>query len=205
MSGSTVFAGTSGGGIFRSINNGTSWTAVNSGLTYTDITSFVVSDGAIFAGTRGGGVFLSTNNGTRWTEVDSGLTNLNVLSLASSNNSIYAGISGSGVWRRPLSEMLPVSTQNPQHELSQQSSFKILPPNRSNSYVAIEFSLPHSEQTSAKIFNLSGHEIASLVNENPGSGKCRFLWNTRNIAPGCYAVRLRVGANTYIRSISVTR
>jgi ligand-binding sensor domain-containing protein len=204
VSGNTIFAGTDGSGIFRSTNNGTQWTAINSGLTDSTVFSFAVSGSAIFAGTFEG-VFLSKNNGTNWTPVNSGLTSSYVLSLSINDATLFAGTYGDGVWRRPLSEILPVNTQKPQQNLSRQESFKILSKNQNNHFVTIEFSVPHSEQITAKIYNLSGHETASLVNENPGSKTCRFLWNTRNVAPGCYAVRVRVGANTYIRSISVTR
>ena len=55
VSGSTIFAGTDGGGVFLSTNNGTSWTEVDSGLTGNglDVQSLAVSGSTIFAGTYG--------------------------------------------------------------------------------------------------------------------------------------------------------
>jgi ligand-binding sensor domain-containing protein len=204
VSGNTIFAGTDGSGIFRSTNNGTQWTAINSGLTDSTVFSFAVSGSAIFAGTFEG-VFLSKNNGTNWTPVNSGLTSSYVLSLSINDATLFAGTYGDGVWRRPLSEMLPVNVQKPQQNMSPLANFKILSPSRTNHFATIEFYSPYSQLATARIYNLSGHEIASLVNENHDSGKCRFLWNTRDIAPGCYAVKMRVGANTYEKNIPVTR
>jgi hypothetical protein len=97
ISGTNLFAGTSGGGgIFLSSNNGISWTAVDSGLTNLYVQSLAVSGANLFAGTVGGGVFLSTNNGTSWTSV--GLTDSYVFSLAVSGANLFAGTYGGGVF-----------------------------------------------------------------------------------------------------------
>ncbi len=43
MSGSNLFAGTSGG-VFLSTNSGTNWNAVNTGLTNTDVNALTILD-----------------------------------------------------------------------------------------------------------------------------------------------------------------
>jgi ligand-binding sensor domain-containing protein len=96
VSGTNLFAGTSGYGIYLSTNNGTSWTAVNNGLTNSDVRAFAVSGTNLFAGTYGG-VYLSTNNGTSWTAVNNGLTGtystyVNVLAVSGTN--LFAGTYG---------------------------------------------------------------------------------------------------------------
>lgn len=79
ISGSNLFAGTSGGGVFLSTNNGTSWTPVNdAALTNRFIRALAVSPANggsgtyLFAGTSGG-VYVSTNNGTSWKAASSGM------------------------------------------------------------------------------------------------------------------------------------
>ncbi len=57
VSGTNLFAGTSGGGVFLSTNNGASWTAVSTGLTNTHVYALGVSGTNLFAGTYGGGVW----------------------------------------------------------------------------------------------------------------------------------------------------
>lgn len=199
--GRNIFAGTYGGGIFLSTNNGTRWTAVNAGLPANDsINCLAVSGSNIFAGPNSGGVFLSTNNGASWTAVNSGFpVNIKVNSLVVSGSNIFAG-TGSGVWRRPLSEMLGVINQKP---LRSMLNFNIRSPRYANSNATTEFSLPQPDQVTVKIYNLSGHEIATLVNKNLGSGTHSVTWNTRNVAAGCYLVKMQAGSNSFVKSIPV--
>ncbi len=107
VSGTNLFAGTSGG-VILSTNNGTSWTAVNTGLTRADVRALAVSGTNVFAGTGnqsygpvsdGHGVFRSTDNGTSWTAVNEGLPKdtydttryLSIQCFASSGTSLFAG------------------------------------------------------------------------------------------------------------------
>jgi hypothetical protein len=96
VSGSNIFAGTSGG-VFLSTNGGASWTAVSTGLTNTYIASLAISGANIFAGT-GSGVFLSTNNGASWTSASSGVPANYIFSLAVSGSNIFAGTVSGGVY-----------------------------------------------------------------------------------------------------------
>jgi hypothetical protein len=208
VSGNTIFAGLWSGGVIRSANNGTSWTAVNSGLTIQGFTPSVealaANGGSIFAGTWGNGVFLSTNDGANWTAVNSGLTNTDIQSLAVSGGTLFAGTFFDGVWSRQISEM-GVLHPEPQGVTLDQSNFKVLSPNLTNSNAKIEFSLPHSDMVSVIVYNLLGHEIASLVNKNLSRGSHCIPWNTRNLAAGCYTVRLQAGSNSYVKSIPIFR
>ncbi len=72
VSGTNLFAGTSGGCVFLSTNDGTSWVAVNSGLTDSIVPSLAVIGTNVFAGTRSG-IFLTTNSGVNWMAVNAGL------------------------------------------------------------------------------------------------------------------------------------
>lgn len=90
-SGTTLFAGSFGGGVFQSTDNGLSWNATNSGLTNLNILSLAVNGTTMYAGTNGGGVFISTNSGASWVAVNNGLTNLSINALAVVGNTVYAG------------------------------------------------------------------------------------------------------------------
>ncbi len=60
--GTTLYAGTRGGGVFRSADKGASWIAANSGLTDKDVRALALApDGTLYAGTMIGGVFRSTD------------------------------------------------------------------------------------------------------------------------------------------------
>jgi hypothetical protein len=206
ISGNNVVAGTLRGGVFLSTNGGTSWTPVSSVSGGPIIWSLAMSGNNIFAGTDYG-VYLSTNNGVSWTPVNFGLTDTSgVNCLTVRSDTLFAGTDRTGVWSRPLSEMTTgVINDKPQRAMLNQENLSIRSPSHGSSDATIEFSLPHSDHVTVTVYNLSGHQIASLVNQNLGQGGHSIAWNTRNLAAGCYTVRLRTGANTYVKSISIFR
>ena len=65
--GTTLFAGTDGGGVFKSTDNGATWSASSNGITFPFITTLAVVGNDLFAGTLFG-VFRSSDNGLNWTE-----------------------------------------------------------------------------------------------------------------------------------------
>ena len=91
--GSSLFAGTFGGGIFRSDDNGFNWHSKNNRLRYKDsyISSIIISGNSIFACSNLYGVFKSTNNGESWDNVNGIMKNRNVYCLFKSGGNIYAG------------------------------------------------------------------------------------------------------------------
>jgi hypothetical protein len=204
VSGNTIFTGTEDDGIYFSTYNGTSWTAVDSGLANSTVLSLAVSDSIILAATDGGGIFLSANNGTNWAAINSGLKNTHVNCLTVSGSTIFAGTYYDGVWSRPISQV-GVLNPKPQRVILSQSNFKVLTPSLANANATIEFTLPHSDRVAISIYNLSGHEIASLVNKNIGQGAYSIAWNTRNVAAGCYMVKMQAGTDTYVKSIPIVR
>jgi photosystem II stability/assembly factor-like uncharacterized protein len=70
VSGTSLFAGTGGGGVFRSTSNGASWAASNRGLTGTTVYALAGDAGGILAGT-GGGLFRSGDRGASWQTLES--------------------------------------------------------------------------------------------------------------------------------------
>ena len=96
--GSTVFAGTNGGGVHRS--DGVSWTRQNTGLTSTVINTLASDSTGLYLGTEAG-IFRSADSGDSWTAINSGITNLSVKSLAVSSGApsfLTAGTNGGGVF-----------------------------------------------------------------------------------------------------------
>jgi hypothetical protein len=96
--GTTVFAGTSGGGVYVSSDNGASWTQRTVGLSSLNVNALAVNGAKIYAGTDVG-VFLSSDSGAHWTGLNSGaLAKTSVSCLSASSNgasgtSIVAGTS----------------------------------------------------------------------------------------------------------------
>lgn len=207
-----IFVGI-GDSIYHSINNGMSWIGGggDSGWPSTALISqvealcFAVSGTDIFAGTNGGGVFLSNNNGLSWTMV--GLMGSSVSALAVSGNNIFVGAWGDsvGVLRRPLSDFAGGTNPKRQLKMINWENLRVSSSNHTNSNAIIEFSMPHSDRVTVKIFNLSGHVMATLVDKNLESGSHSLNWDTKNITPGCYSVRIQVGEKCFVKSVPIFR
>jgi hypothetical protein len=202
--GDTILTATEGGGVFVLSKDGTIWKNCTTGLTSNYCTSLSWSDGCIFAGTTNG-VCLSTNTGESWTSVNSGLPNLSISSLAIYGGNLFAGTQYQGVWRRPLSEMTGVTSAQLKPQSTRQADFKIRSVRRGNHDVRIAFSLPCKDRATVKIFDLSGREIASLADQRLDPGSYSLTWDTRNVAKGCYLLRICAGSNTATQSIAVFR
>ena len=199
--GTNLFAGTRYGGIFRSTDNSATWTPVNSGLTNMGVFSFAASGAKLFAGT-GNGVFLSTDSGANWT-VPTGLpANTWVQALTVLGNNLFAATWGYGVWRLPLSETF---VQKPRNTSLTQFNFKLNSPNRFNHILSFEFSLLRPEQVTVQIIDLSGHQIAALVNKHLGTGAHHVSWDTRNMAPGGYILSFSAGGIKIDRKVLIVR
>jgi hypothetical protein len=214
VAGNTIFAGTYDG-IFISTNNGTKWTAADSGfITSSDtfppcVYAFAVSGGNIFAGTEESGVYVSTNNGASWTAANSGFIENNatrwIYSLAVSGDTLYAGTMGAGVWFTPISQIVGVHNFHIKQEQSFEPTFNVLSTSTSNYNATIQFSLSHPDKVSLTVYNFSGHQIGSLINQKLSQGTHSISWNTKNLTPGCYAVKLQEGSNTFVKSVPIIR
>jgi hypothetical protein len=167
-----------------------------------------VSGDRIFAGTDGDGIFQSIDNGASWNAVNSGispgLTNSTVASLAVDGGIVFAG-TGGGLYYRPLSELAGVIDSKPLRGTSHQARLDIHASGRTRPTATIEFSLPRSDRVTVGIYDLSGREIASLVNEYLVAGLYSIPWNTRTMASGHYPVRMQVGSDIFVKSVTIIR
>ncbi len=89
VSGTSLLAGTFGGGVFRLAENGESWVESNSGLRHGVVFALAVKETDIFAGTQGG-VFRSNDISRNWIEADLGLKSTSVCSLAANGTGVFA-------------------------------------------------------------------------------------------------------------------
>ncbi|HEY5122342.1 MAG TPA: T9SS type A sorting domain-containing protein [Ignavibacteria bacterium] len=193
ISGTTIFAGTSNAGVFRSVNNGENWTAI--GLTNQYVSSIVASGANIFAGTQyENGVFYSSNKGANWIQINQGFNNADVNCLLISGNHIFAGIGNNSVWKRPLMEIIgikPINTIIPDKYNLYQNY-----PNPFNPSTKIKFDIRagvRSQESEVKliIYDITGREIQTLVNEKLNPGTYEVTFDGSNFASGVYFYQLR--------------
>jgi photosystem II stability/assembly factor-like uncharacterized protein len=189
-------------GIYKSANNGISWNAINSGLSGKNVLSLFANGSDLYAGISGGGVFRSTDSGTNWAAFNTGLTDMNIRSFTVGEGYLFAGTNTSGVWRLYVGE---TSVKNPQNYLPEQFTFNLFTRNQSNATISISFSLPRFSPVQLKIYNLSGHLIATLYDKPMTAGAHTLMWDTRNVAAGCYMLRMQAGATTQVKAVPLFR
>jgi hypothetical protein len=74
-----------------------------------------------------------------------------------------------------------------------------------NRTITVECSLPHSEKVTFTMYDISGHEIASLGNLQLESGVHLLPLDIRNVATGCYIVRMQTAFKSLSTLLQIMR
>ncbi len=189
--GTKIIAGTIGEGVYITTNNGSNWSL--SGLTGSDILSLIVSGTNIFAGLHAEGVYFTSNNGANWISKNQGFPfTPDVYAMITANNYIfsnyyYLGNSGP-VYRRSYSEIIGI--KNITSEIPMSFSLGQNYPNPFNPTTNIKFALPKSSIVKITVFDITGKEIETLVNEQLQAGTYETKWNASNYPSGVYFYKL---------------
>ncbi len=78
-------------------------------------------------------------------------------------------------------------------------------PNPFNSTTMISFGLPEANNVSLKVFDLSGREIATLVEGNLSAGNHTALWNADAAPAGLYLVKMVSGSFSDTRKVTLLK
>jgi len=78
-------------------------------------------------------------------------------------------------------------------------------PNPFNPVTKIDFTLPISENVMLKIYDLSGREIVTILNEFRTAGYYTVDFNAANLASGIYYYKLTAGNNTAVNKMVVIK
>lgn len=193
-SGNKVFAGiyaSTNGGVYFSSNNGLNWQYRNNGIaTNTIINTFIFYNNYVIAAGRK--IYISTDDGINWQDVSSNLTvEYGARALAIVGSNIFVGTNLS-VWRRPLSEIIGIQTIST--EIPKVYTLKQNYPNPFNPTTQIEFSIPqNNEFVKLIVFDVTGKEISTLVNQQLNTGSYRVDFNGEYLASGVYFYKLEAG------------
>ena len=63
-------------------------------------------------------------------------------------------------------------------------------PNPFNPTTTIEFSIPQTEFVTVKVYNIAGHEITTLINDELSIGNHSIQWNGSHQPSGVYIVQI---------------
>ncbi len=86
-------------------------------------------------------------------------------------------------------------------------SFMLYPnfPNPFNPSTTIAFDLPRASEVTLKIFDLVGHEVATLAQQKMQAGRYSFKWDANGLPGGVYFYRLQTEAFTQTRKLLLLR
>jgi hypothetical protein len=95
------------------------------------------------------------------------------------------------------------AVSSPKEVISSQENFALLQnfPNPFNPKTTISYSLAHSGMVYLKVYDLSGVEVSSLVQEYQSAGEFEIEFNASNLPSGIYLYRLRSGDFTQTKKL----
>jgi photosystem II stability/assembly factor-like uncharacterized protein len=197
-----IYTGTDSGGVYRSTDDGVNWDGTSM-MTHAVYALAVNDSGHVFAGTRDAGMWRSTDKGDSWDEINDGLTANTIQSLAfDGTQRLYAGSDGGGMFKS-ISATTPV-----------EGGGQILPasytvhqnyPNPFNPSTVIRYDLPGQHYVSLKVYNILGHEVASLAEGVQGPGQQSVRWDASGLPSGLYFYRLEFGGTVTTKKMVLMR
>ncbi len=203
--GNTVFAGTDTAGVFRTTNNGTNWVSVNNGLPNKIINALEKTGNTVIAATKSG-VYYSTNFGESWVNFNHGISSaMEVVSLYNFNNTtLYAGTNGQSLIKRPISDLTGVKeiTGSVVDKFVLSQNY----PNPFNPSTQINFSIPKQANVTLKVFDVSGKEVARLINgELKNAGHYSAQFSKTELSSGIYFYVLKAGEFTATKKMMLLK
>jgi hypothetical protein len=115
---------------------------------------------------------------------------------------LFAGTHGDGVFRSINSTLsLESALGNLPNAIYLSQNY----PNPFNPSTKIEFTLPKSEHTTLKVFNILGKEVSTLVSKKLNQGNHTYTFDGKNLASGIYYYQLVAGEYREVRKMILLR
>jgi len=177
-------------GMWYSSNNGANWVRRDNGLGADPYVFTLEKYGnTLFAGTNAW-VYKSTNDGINWVQTHfSGQTFQDVNKIIIHNNRMYVA-AYTGLWYQNIDSLLTGvnSSSNiipAEYKLSQNY------PNPFNPSTKIEYQIPKESNVQIKIYDFTGKEMMTVVNEMKSAGIYSVEFNAASLSSGVYFYKLQ--------------
>jgi hypothetical protein len=188
-----VLGGFGTGHVFRSTDAGLTWANISGNLPDVPHQSVVIDPlypQNIYVG-NDLGVYVTTNGGINWYEYRTGMPHALVLDLTIvyPNRHIRATTHGNGIYERSLVQN-PVGIASNNRQIP--SSYKLYQnyPNPFNPSTTIKFDIPKFSNVLVKIYDLTGREVLTLVNEKLNAGSYSLKWDASVYSSGIYFYKI---------------
>jgi hypothetical protein len=192
VQGSSIYAGTQGGGAFVTTNDGVKWNEINNGLPlFVNVNCFASNGTTVFAGTDNG-VFALNAGDTTWINNNTGLKDSSITKLTVSLNYLYAGTTSLGVWRRALSEFIITAV----NEMKENTSFSVYPNPAKDEVFIVSSTESQFKDRSISLYNLYGQ----LIQRQAWHGNITSL-DISGLPKGTYILKIEDDKNDLVSKI----
>ncbi len=203
-------------GIFSSSDNGNTWSFLASGPQREDLVTiladahdnlFVNAGSNVGYYDQNGGIFTSTDHGLSWTDISSGLPYNDIISMTlTSDGHLLVGGEHFGVFRSaaPTTGVAQFYSL-PQNATPKEFSLSQNYPNPFNPGTQIRLEVPVLSHVTVKLYDVLGHEVAILLNEEKQPGVYNLQWDARHLASGTYFCRMNAGSFVQTRKLLLVR
>ncbi|MEO6694213.1 MAG: T9SS type A sorting domain-containing protein, partial [Ignavibacteria bacterium] len=199
-----AYGGFGTGHIFFTSNGGNSWQNISANIPdvpHHSVTVDPVYNQNIYLG-NDLGVYVTTNAGINWNEYMKGMPYALIfdLSVVNANRKLRAATYGNGIYERKLMEV-PVSINNTSSNVLNNYELFQNYPNPFNPITVIKYKIQKDNFISLKIFDVSGKEIITLVNEKQSSGIYKIDFNASDLPSGIYFYTLKAGDYSHTKTM----
>lgn len=188
--GTRLYSGTTDG-VFMT-TDGVNWVDRNNGLTFdTHVNSIVRKGGTLLASENESGVvFRSSNDGQAWIPVHDTLEIFSDINrLVVEGNILYAATE-MGIYKIPVDAMVLTAVQTVSTETPGSFTLRQNYPNPFNPATHIEYSVPVKGMVNITVHDITGREVATLINTVQSPGVYSVSFDGSKLTSGVYFYRL---------------
>lgn len=192
--------------IYRTTNKGVNWINITGDLPDVplgDMLPHPTNNNNLYLGTQMG-CYRTTNGGVNWHRWNNGMpeativTEMKWIDSTLENGRFYvaAATYGRSIFVRDISGDDPIGINITSSEIPKQYNLEQNYPNPFNPVTNIKFSLPKEGFVTLRIYDISGREIALLVNQNLKAGSFNFDFDASRLSSGVYFYRINASEFT---------
>jgi hypothetical protein len=192
-----TFSGYGSPHVYKSADAGKTWSNISANLPDLPVQSVCVdpeNPTDLYVGTDLG-VYRSINGGASWDPWFEGMPYAMILdvSVSKKDRRLRAATFGNGIYQRKLRPKQILGVQLTDAHVPSAYLLSQNYPNPFNPATRMNFEIPISGDVLLKIYDASGKEVATLVNERKEPGTYSVQWNASQYASGTYFAKMTAG------------
>jgi photosystem II stability/assembly factor-like uncharacterized protein len=153
---------------------------------------------------EGGNILHTNDGGLNWIDQESGTTET-LVSVFFIDSNLGWIVGEDGIILHTTNGGVSFIQEKDIDEIPTDYSLTQNYPNPFNSITTFKYSIPNQSKVIIKVFDVLGHEIETLVNEEKSIGTYELTWNAANLPSGVYFYQLKAGNFTNTKKMVLLR